>query len=108
MENKAMEDKAMKAREQFFDARLRVAGTLLERARLGGQTDRAKRLDTASTAITMTRKLYPDLGGAAVQQRFEKLLKEIQKEQGTANPGGFGQVDAESAATARPVGAGAP
>lgn len=104
----SMEDKAMKAREQFFDARLRVAGTLLERARLGGQTDRAKRLDTASTAITMTRKLYPDLGGAAFQQRFEKLLKEIQKEQGTANPGGFGQVDAESAATARPVGAGAP
>jgi hypothetical protein len=56
----------------------------------------------------MTRKLYPDLGGAAFQQRFEKLLKEIQKEQGAANPGGFGQVDAESAATARPVGAGAP
>jgi len=26
----------------------------------------------------MTRKLYPDLGGAAMQQRFEKLLKTVQ------------------------------
>jgi len=95
----ASDEKAMKARDLFFDARLHVADTLLARARLGGQAaDREKRLDTAKTAIAMTRKLYPELGGEAFQKRFEKLLKEIQKEQGTANPGGFRQLDEESGA----------
>jgi hypothetical protein len=82
----ADDEKAMKARGQFFDARLHVAGTLLARARLVDQADRKQRLETARTAITMTRKLYPDLGGPAFQQRFEKLLEEIQKEEGVAQP----------------------
>jgi tetratricopeptide (TPR) repeat protein len=100
------DERALKARAQFFDARLRVAETLLQRARLGGQgADRDKRLETAKTAISMTRKLYPDLGGEAFQKRFEKVLKEVQKEQGAATPGGFKQLD-EEAAAARPVAAG--
>jgi hypothetical protein len=104
----ASDEKAMKAREQFFDARLRVASALFERAKLGGVSDREKRLETAQTAIAMTRKLYPDLGGSVFQQRFEKLLEQIQKERGTATPGGFRQLDEESAAAARPSGEGAP
>jgi hypothetical protein len=48
----------------------------------------------------MTRKLYPDLGGESFQKRFEKLLKEIQKEQGAADPGGFKQLDEEAAPAA--------
>jgi hypothetical protein len=50
----------------------------------------------------MTRKLYPDLGGVALQQRFEQVLKEIQKDQGVASPGGFTQLDEEAAAAATP------
>lgn len=93
------DERALKARDLFFDARLHVADTLLARARLGGQgEDRTKRLDTAKSAITMTRKLYPDLGGDAFQKRFERLLKEIQKEQGVTTPGGFADLDAEAAA----------
>lgn len=79
----ADDERAMKAREQFFDARLRVADTLFARATLVGRADRQQRLETARTAITMTRKLYPDLGGPAFQRRFEKLLEEIQREEGT-------------------------
>ena len=102
------DEKAMKAREQFFEARLHVADTLLTRAKLGGQAaDRDKRLDTAKTAIAMTRKLYPDLGGEAFQKRFEKLLREVQKEQGAANPGGFTQLDQEAGALAQPAPSGA-
>ncbi|MCE9632465.1 MAG: hypothetical protein K8S94_17405 [Planctomycetia bacterium] len=104
----AADEKAMKAREQFFEARLHVADTLLTRAKLGGAAaDREKRLDTAKTAIAMTRKLYPDLGGEAFQKRFEKLLREVQKEQGAANPGGFSQLDQEAGAAAQPAPAGA-
>jgi hypothetical protein len=100
----ATDEKAMKARELFFDARLHVAETLLTRARLGGQAaDREKRLDSAKTAIAMTRKLYPDLGGESFQKRFEKLLKDVQKEQGATNPGGFKQLDEEAAASAPPA-----
>lgn len=95
------DEKSLKAREMFFKARLHVAETLLARARLNGQApDRTKRLDTAKTSIVMTRKLYPDLGGETLRQRFEQVLKEIQKDQGAAHPGGFTQLDEEAAAAA--------
>ncbi|MFM8735539.1 MAG: hypothetical protein ACKOC8_10135 [Pirellulales bacterium] len=100
------DDKALKAREQFFDARLRVAESFLLRAELPGvAADRDKRLETAKNAVVMTRKLYPDLGGDASQQRFEKILKQIQKAQGAANPGGFKQLDEEAAAASPPAAA---
>jgi len=93
------DERALKARDLFFEARLHVADTLLARARLGSPAgDRDKRLETATSAIAMTRKLYPDLGGEAFQKRFEKLLKEIQKEQGVVNPGGFADLDAKAQA----------
>ncbi len=102
------DEKAMKARAQFFEARLHVADTLLTRSKLGGTAaDRDKRLDTAKNAISMTRKLYPDLGGEVFQKRFEKLLREVQKEQGAANPGGFSQLDQEAGASAPPATSGA-
>lgn len=94
----ANDETALKSREKFFEARLRVAQTLLVKARLKGQPDTPKRLETAASAIVMTRKLYPDLGGPAFARRFENLLKEIQKEQGSANPGGFKQIDEHAAA----------
>lgn len=97
------DEKSLKAREMFFRARLHVAEALLARARLNAQaTDRSKRLDAAKTSIAMTRKLYPDLGGEDFRQRFEQVLKEIQKDQGAAIPGGFTQLDEEAAAAATP------
>lgn len=89
---------ALKSRERFYEARIRVAQTLLARARLPDQQDREKRLETAKSAIVMTRKLYPDLGGPALRRRFEAVLEEIQRDQGAANPGGFNQLDQESGA----------
>jgi hypothetical protein len=81
-----------------------VAQTLLARARLPGTADRDKRLDTAASAIVMTRKLYPDLGGPVLAQKFEAVLKEIQKEQGSATPGGFQQLEDRAAAPAAAAG----
>lgn len=102
----ATDEKSLKSREQFFDARLRVAETFLMRAELPGvAADREKRLETAKNAVVMTRKLYPDLGGEVSKQRFEKVLKQIQKAQGAANPGGFKQVDEEAAAASPPAAA---
>jgi len=100
----ASDDAALKSREKFFEARLRVAQTLLARARLPGAADRDKRLDTATSAIVMTRKLYPDLGGPALEKKFEAVLKEIQKEQGSAAPGGFKQLEDRTAAPAAAAG----
>ncbi|MFM7243111.1 MAG: hypothetical protein ACKO40_02910 [Planctomycetaceae bacterium] len=98
------DEAAMKSREKFFEARLRVAQTLLARARLPGAADRDKRLDTAMSAIVMTRKLYPDLGGPVLEKKFEAVLKEIQKEQGSAAPGGFKQLEDRAAAPAAAAG----
>lgn len=102
------DEKALKAREQFFDARIHVTECLLERARAAAGDDRTKRIEDAKSSITTIRKLFPDLGGDATTKRFEKLLKEIQKEQGEANPRGFTQLDEEqAAATKQPAAAGA-
>jgi hypothetical protein len=91
--------KALQARELFFQARLKVAEALLVRAELKSEAaEKAKALQAAETSIAMTRKLYPDLGGPAQQQRFEKLLKAVQTAQGKP-AGGFAALDAPAAPT---------
>jgi len=71
--------KAMQARDLFFRARLKVAEALLLRAETkASPTERTTALEAAETSITMTRKLYPDLGGPVMQSRFENLLKTVQ------------------------------
>jgi len=100
-------EKAQQNRDTFFDARLRVVECLLARAKLPGkEKDRDKRLGTAEAAITITRKLYPDLGGEASAKRYEKLLKEIQKDRGKT-PDGFKTLDEQAQAASAAVGAGA-
>lgn len=97
------DDKAQQNRNTFFDARLRVAECLLARAKLPGkEKDREQRLQTAEVAIAMTRKLYPDLGGEAFAKRFERLLKDVQRERGQ-EPKGFAALD-EQARAAVPAG----
>ena len=93
------DEKAQQARDNFFDARLRVVECLLARARLpgGDKQDRAKRLETAEVAIAMTRKLYPDLGGEAFAKRYERVLKDVQRERGQ-EPTGFTALDEQARA----------
>ncbi|MBM4023040.1 MAG: hypothetical protein FJ284_12535 [Planctomycetes bacterium] len=99
-------DKAQRSRDTFFTARLRVVECLLARSKLPGkEAEKQKRLETAETAIAMTRKLYPDMGGEAFAKRYERLLKEVQKERGK-DPTGFAALDAK-AASASPVEQGA-
>ena len=77
-----------------------MAEALLLRAELKTEAaEKAQALQAAETSIAMTRKLYPDLGGAAQQQRFEKLLKAVQTAQGKP-AGGFAALDAPAAAPA--------
>ena len=97
--------KARRARDLFFHARLNQAGCLLARARLSNSTPEqaADLLGKAATAVTVTRKMYPDLGGTALAARFETVLKEIQKLQGATDPRGFAELD-EPPAT-KPAGA---
>jgi hypothetical protein len=94
------DDKALKAREQFFRARLNLASCLFERSRLPGKAADAAReqREKAEGSIATTRKMYPDLGGEASRARFEKLLKDIQKAGGSASPRGFAELDERQAA----------
>jgi len=97
-------DQAQRLREIFFNARLQVVECLLIRAKLPGkEADKPKRLETAKAAIALTRQLYPDLGGEASAKRFERVLKEVQKELGDASAPGFAALDAPPAAA--PAGA---
>lgn len=70
------------ARSTFFEARLELVECLIGRARLPAATEEArrKRLSTAETVISMTRKLHPDLGGEAFASRFTRLQESIAQE----------------------------
>jgi hypothetical protein len=96
------DEKSLKSRALFFDSRFNVATCLVERAKLPGKSkeESAELLGKASTAISMTRKLYPTLGGEAMAARYEKLLKDVQKLQGAVTPRGFAELDEQAAAAA--------
>ncbi len=71
-----------KYEDVFFEARLEAA-----RARylIGTKTegaDRQKNFATAKQSIRSMLQLYPELGGAAWQRRYEGLLKQIQQAAG--------------------------
>jgi hypothetical protein len=92
------DDKALKAREQFFQARLNLAACLFARSQLPGKGEAAKELrQKAESSISTTRKMYPEMGGEASRARFEKLLKDIQKADGKSSPPGFAELDERSA-----------
>jgi len=89
----ASEDpRALEARDRFFDARYRVAAARLLQA---GRSDsqRAKLLEMAFNDVAITYKLYPGLGGEASRARFDKLLREIQKERGAPSPSGLAELE---------------
>lgn len=96
------DEKSLRSRTLFFESRLNVAVCLLERAKLPGKPkeEADDLLGKAATAISMTRKLYPDLGGEAMAARYEKILKDVQKKQGVVTPRGFAALDEQAAAAA--------
>jgi len=74
------DEKAMEARDRFYQARLNVLKCRLERAEALPQ-DREKELQKAYDYVDFTFKTHPDLGGPAMRKQFDKLLKEIEKRQ---------------------------
>ena len=74
------DEKALEARDRFFQARLNVLKCRLERAEALPQ-DREKELQKAFDYVDFTFKTHPDLGGPAMRKQFDKLLKEIEKRQ---------------------------
>lgn len=89
----ASEDpRALEARARFFDARYRVAAARLLQARRS-DSQRAKLLEMAFNDVAITYKLYPGLGGEASRARFDKLLREIQKERGAPSPSGLAELE---------------
>jgi hypothetical protein len=96
-----------KAEELYYEARMNIARCMLDRALLAGKPadKKTELLTSAKKAISVTRKLYPALGGDSTEKRFEKLLKDIQKAQGLPQRG-FEELDEQEAA-AKPVAAAA-
>jgi hypothetical protein len=74
------DEKAMEARDRFYQARLNVLKCRLERAEALPQ-DREKELQKAFDYVDFTFKTHSDLGGPALRKQFDKLLKEIEKRQ---------------------------
>ena len=75
------DDEARKAAGQFFQARLELARcrmAIAEKTPTGRDAAFAK----AERDITVTYRLYPDLGGREMREAFDSLLKQIQKERG--------------------------
>lgn len=101
------DEKSLKSRDLFFKSRFQQAECLVALAQLPGKSpDKAKDLlGKALSSVSFTRKMYPDMGGATLAAQFEKLLKEIQKLQGSANPGGFAELDEQAAAAPPPAAA---
>lgn len=85
-----VDERSRQARSTFFNARYRSFATLLARARLPGkEAEKKSSLEKADAAITMTHKLYPDLGGPEMLAKFDALLRQVQQERGVADPQGL-------------------
>ena len=79
-----MANRDPKFRDKFFDARYHVA---LCRFLMGRAMNDTKVLDKAITDITSVSALYPELGGPDQKQKFDVLLKQIQREVGKTPTG---------------------
>jgi hypothetical protein len=92
------DERAQRAQAQFFDARLNLARCRLAWADKDA-ANRDKLLELATNDIAITYKLYPSLGGEAMRQKFDALLREIQTARGQ-------QAAGLAAIEATPAGAG--
>lgn len=86
------DERAERAQTQFFDARLNLARCRLAWAEKS-DANRDKLLEMAFNDVALTYKLYPGLGGTAMRERFDGLLRDIQKARGQP-PEGLAAIDA--------------
>ncbi len=67
-------------RDVFFEARFNLALCRLRQAQFAtDRPQRARLAETAENDVLATRRLFPDLGGAVWYDRFNELLKRIQR-----------------------------
>ncbi len=78
-----------KFRSVFFEARYNIALCRMRMAQTQSGEEQAKTLEKAANDIKITHKLYPSLGGEEWFDKFNALLKAIQKFQGVDNPQGL-------------------
>lgn len=78
-----------KYKDLFFEARLNVAEARYLSATLAKGADRTKQLNKAKQNIRSMVQLYPDLGGDALREQYNDLLKKIQREAGEVSPPGL-------------------
>jgi hypothetical protein len=78
-----------KYKDVFFEARLRIAEARYLVAQLLQGTARKDQLDKAKQNIRAMVQLYPDLGGDAHREKYDALLKQIQREAGESSPSGL-------------------
>lgn len=67
-----------KFKETFYDARFHLARCRYLQGMAKGGGDKEKLLKDAKKDISLTKRLYPDLGGEKVKSKFDELLKTIQ------------------------------
>ena len=83
----------------FHEARYNLAFARFEYAQSLKGEDRKKYLDYAERDVTSVYKLYPEMGNAEWKEKYDSLLKQIQKELGKKT-NGLKAVDEEILATA--------
>lgn len=64
--------------ETFYDSRLRLAACRYEHALRVDGAEKDKLMNAAKQDISITKRLYPDLGGALLKPKYDALLKKIQ------------------------------
>jgi tetratricopeptide (TPR) repeat protein len=64
--------------ETFYEARLHLAQCRYDHALRSAGAGRDKLMNAAKQDISITKRLYPELGGEQLKPKYEKLLKEIQ------------------------------
>jgi hypothetical protein len=78
-----------KYKDLFFEARLNVAEARYAVALLAQGAERKDQLSKAKQNIRSMMQLYPDLGGDVHREKYDALLKNIQREAGEASPSGL-------------------
>lgn len=73
----------------FFESRYNIALCRMRLAQSQKGAERTKTLEMAENDIVVTHKLYPTLGGPEWFDKYDALLKSIQKFQGIENPKGL-------------------
>lgn len=85
----------------YFESRLQTAYSVFKGA--NEFKDAKKKTDNiqkAANVIIVTYNRFPDMGGAEMKQKFDDLLKEMQKAQGQALPQGLNAIKLNAPAAA--------